>query len=326
MIFLVTAPGHHYTSRGLREWPFADDVPTVKATDYRKLFRHETVPRATYVFADIDRLYAWERPLAAEMFRAMVAAGLRCFNDPARVLTRYPLLRALHREGINPFNVYRADDAPRPERFPVFIRHESDHEWPHVALYETQEALDRTLEQRLAHGVPLSDLLVVEFVDLKEPGGLYSKFGTYRFGGANLHYDHINVSVKWVAKLHKGTEHLWTEEMFAEDRRAVLANESPDTVRRAFEIAGIDWGRIDHGRMGDRTVVFEINTNPSVTVRKPVPESFFEETRLIGRRRMARLMLEVDTEPGRPVRVEPGGRLEAYRRKLAANGEPPLRP
>lgn len=325
MIFVVSTPGHDYTSKALRQWPFEGAVPVVKATDYSKLFRFEKLPRATYVFADIDRLYPWERSLAAEMFRGMVAAGLKCLNDPARVLTRYPLLRALARAGINPFDVYRADDAPRPHRFPVFIRSESDHEAPHMRLYGTQAALDRALQRLLDRGVPLTDLLVVEFVDLADEHGRYAKFGSFRFGGA-LHYDHHYVSERWVTKFHKGSEHLWNDEMLAEDRRAVLANETPDAVRRAFEIADIEWGRADYGLSGDRSIVFEINTNPNIVRFDPEPASFFEETRLIARRRMAQLMLEVDSEPGPPVRIEPGEKIEKYRRCLPADGTPPRRP
>jgi hypothetical protein len=327
VILILTTRGHSYTADGLREWPFADGTPAprVETSTYATVFREDLLPRATYVFADIDRLYAWERPLAAERFRSMVAAGLRCLNDPARVLTRYPLLRALAREGINPFDVYRADDAPQPRRFPVFVRTEAGHEEPDQTLFETQAELDRALAGLVRQGVPLADLLVVEFADLKDSRGLYSKFGAYRFGGP-LHYDHVNVSEKWVAKLHKGSEHLWTEEMFAEDRRAVLANETPDEVRRAFEIACIDWGRVDYGRLGERGVVFEINTNPNVVLRKPESASFFEETRLIGRRRMARLILEIDGEPGPGVAIEPGEKIEKYRRGLPADGTPPRRP
>ncbi len=325
MIFVVTTPGHDYTSKALRTWPFESEVPLVKATDYRKLFRFETVPWATYVFADIDRLYTWERHLAAEMYRSMVAAGLRCLNDPARVLTRYPLLRALARTGINPFDVYRADDAPRPCRFPVFIRGEWDHERPDLELYETQSALDEALQRRLDRGVPLADLLVVEFVDLCDARGHYHKLSSFRFGG-EFHYDHRYVSERWVTKFHKGSEHLWTEEMLAEDRLAVLANETPAAVRRAFEIGGIEWGRADYGFVGGRSAVFEINTNPNVVRFGPEPASFFEETRLIGRRRIAQLMLEIDSEPGSPVSIEPGERIAEYRRRLAADGAPPERP
>ncbi len=325
MIFIVSTPGHDYTSKGLRQWPFGGEVPLVKSTDYRKLFRFERLPRATYVFADIDRLYPWERHLAAEMFRAMVAAGLRCLNDPARVLTRYPLLRRLVREGINPFDIYRADDAPRPRRFPVFLRTDVGHEASGLDLYHTQAELDAVLDRLVRKGIPLADLLVVEFVDLQEDRGLCSKFGAFRFGSA-LHYDHVNVSDTWMAKQHKGSEHLWTEEMIAEDRRAVLANETPEAVRRAFEIAGIEWGRLDYGLAGGRSVVFEINTNPSIVMRQPEPASFFEETRLIGRRRMAQQILELDSEPGPPVRVEPGERIAEYRGRLPADGTPPQRP
>lgn len=328
MIFIVTTAGHAYTCQGLVKWPFHDgtEVPVIKSGNYTGLFFQPSVPRATYIFADIDRLYPWERRLAAEMFRSMVAAGLRCLNDPARVLTRYPLLRRLSREGINPFNIYRADDAPQPHRFPVFIRHASGHEDPGEGLIATQPELDAALAREVDRGSSLEDCVVIEWLDLRSERGLYAKHGSFRVGGG-LHYDHVNFSEQWVAKQHIGSEHLWTEEMYAEDRLTVLANETPEAVRRAFDIAGIEWGRADWGRRADgSTVVFEINSNPHIAARKPELGSFFEETRVICKRRMARLLLEIDSPPGPPVHIEPGEQIGAYRRKPPADGSLPRRP
>ena len=42
-------------------------------------------------------------------------------------MSRVELLRSLNAAGINPFDVMRADESPRPTRFPVFLRFEMDH-------------------------------------------------------------------------------------------------------------------------------------------------------------------------------------------------------
>ena len=58
--------------------------------------------------------------LIAGLGRRLTAAGL-----PLDRLSLH--LRTLHPAGVNPFNVYRAEDRPQPARFPVFIHSESDH-------------------------------------------------------------------------------------------------------------------------------------------------------------------------------------------------------
>jgi hypothetical protein len=71
------------------------------------------------VFTDIDRLNARDLIAAAGLYRRLQQEGRRILNDPARVQVRFPLLRALYRSGINPFNVYSVEEGDKPERFPV---------------------------------------------------------------------------------------------------------------------------------------------------------------------------------------------------------------
>jgi hypothetical protein len=74
--------------------------PKVMGLPYEEVLLAELLPRATYVFADLERLTLWERMLAADVFRTLHAEGCRCLNDPVKVKGRYPLLRALHQAGI----------------------------------------------------------------------------------------------------------------------------------------------------------------------------------------------------------------------------------
>lgn len=320
MICFVTTPGHGYSVDGLRRWPFRNaGLPSVSSMDYHELFRADALPSATYVFADIERLYAWERRLAAERFRSMRTAGLACLNDPARVLTRYALLRALAREGVNPFGVYAAEDFPEPRRFPVFVRCTGGHRGRVSALLRTQAALERHLRQRVAEGESLSDCIVVEYVDVRRPDGLWPKSGTFRVGEA-LHYDHTDYRDGWIVKSYEGSERLWTEALFAEERRAVLANETPSAVRQAFEIAGIEWGRADHAATADGHAVFEVNTNPHVG---PLKGPNVEPYELFARRRLAGMLRRIDSAEGTPVAVEAGPELRRFRfRKMLDLAEP----
>jgi hypothetical protein len=322
LICFVTTPGHAYAIRGLQVVPRPPGVPDVQTIDYHTLFRSSTLPRATYVFADIERLYRWERRLAAERFGSMSAAGLRCLNNPARVLTRYPLLRALARAKINSFDVYAADDAPRPRRFPVFVRSEAGHEGATSALLRSQEALDEHLVQRQAQGESLSDCIVVEYADARRPDGLWAKSGTFRIGNV-LHYDHTDYLDGWIVKNSEGNAAVWTDAIEAAEREAVMTNAVPDAVRRAFEMSGIEWGRADHASTAAGDVVFEINTNPYVApLRRPadLPYEFF------ARRRLVALLARIDSADGPPVDVEPGKLLRLFTRRGMLKSAEPLRP
>ena len=149
MIVLITSRRRGKTVQSLARGAFGVPTPRVLTTHYERLFRAWYVPRATYIFSDFERLHPWELQLAAELYRAMKTAGLRCLNDPSLVMSRVELLTALERRGINPFGAYRGDEQPTPRRFPVFIRDEMGHSKPAPDLYGDQEALEAAKQKRI---------------------------------------------------------------------------------------------------------------------------------------------------------------------------------
>ncbi len=108
MILIITSEKHRYTHDSVR----AEGKVDVRILSYRELQEHATaLPKGTYIFTDVDRLSpasAWE---ASKAYRALKRAGQRVLNDPARMLSRFGLLRALNRAGINEFDAYRVEDA-----------------------------------------------------------------------------------------------------------------------------------------------------------------------------------------------------------------------
>ena len=81
MIVFVVATGHSYTFKALGE---IGGAPPFEVTTYYRLFGSKHLPRATYVFTDVDRLSAWELRLAGELFRALVERQRRRFPDRSR--------------------------------------------------------------------------------------------------------------------------------------------------------------------------------------------------------------------------------------------------
>jgi len=96
---------------------------------------------------------------------------------------------------------------------------------------------------------------------------------------------------------------VFTEAMFEEERYAVASNRFAAALKPAFDLAGIDFGRADHGRVGGREVVYEINTNPSFPEPAPQPSPIREAAKAIARARLAELFFAIDTPQGPPVAV-----------------------
>jgi hypothetical protein len=268
MIVFLTAPGHEYTVAQLAAGTYAAGLPVIRVIDYHRAFWARRLPRATYIFTDFERLAGWEQRAAAELFQELRAAGRRCLNDPACAMTRFELLRALHRTGVNPFNVHRADDHPLPARFPVFIRVEEAHRAPLTGLLATPAEMRAALTGLVADGWPSRLLLVVEFCAEPIAPNLWRKHGTMRIGDqvffyANVSEDHW--AVKY-GKLGLATPAMWEQE------RAVIADARfTNILRPVFDTAGLEYGRADHGTVAGRQVIYEINSNPNLSRDKPHP-------------------------------------------------------
>lgn len=312
MIVFITTRGHGYTIDPLVRGLFDFDLPKVRTANYEDLFRARNVPAATYVFTDIERLSPAELHLAADLYRGFGEAGLVRLNNPAAVLGRYELLRALHRNGFNPFNAYRADDQPRPARFPVILRQEFDHKRPMSELLQSQDELDHWLAKARDEGVPLRGWLVIEFCAEPIAPGMWAIYGTFRIGDA-MHLDHGVVENTWCAKY--GTAGLATEDVIRAMRKSIETNEFTDTIRPAFEVGGIEYGRADHAPVGGRHLVYEINTNPTIRGPRVSRSPIYTEALTFSRERFAKLLWRIDSGDGRKIPVPRSDRLKQYRRR-----------
>jgi len=322
LIFAVTR-GHQYTVQAILEGEIGAPAPVSGFVTYDALFRAERVPRATFVFTDIERLYPWEARLAADMFRSLKSAGLRCLNDPARVLTRYELLRTLYRKGINPFDVYRAENRPKPKRFPVFVRGDQDHDMPYGGLLSSQSELDKHLDFLIESGTPLRGLIIVEFCAEPVCAGIWRKFGSFCIGG-RMHIDHHVTEGTWLVK--SGNADISPEWLYLDEYRRVTGDRCPDAVTEAFRLAGIDYGRADHAMVEGREVIYEINTNPYTGKIQPHKWKIRDETLAHSRAIMGASLFAIDSGDGKPVPIVATERVRRHRIRNGANDRSLIRP
>jgi hypothetical protein len=90
-------------------------------------------------------------------------------------------------------------------------------------------------------------------------------------------------------------------------------------------LSGIEYGRADHAVVSGKTVIYEINTNPSLTRFKPSPLPQRRETQIIARTRIAAAFAAIDSPAGGRVRI-PETPLRQPLRWSIPGFRPPRRP
>lgn len=259
MIVFVLAQEHFYTVAALRRQSVA--AVEIMSTDAAILAEH--LRPATYIFADFERCTAPERMLLATVCRRLRnhGGGFRILNDPARVMTRFELLRRLHESGLNSFDVYHADERPRPRRWPVFIRADYDHRGRCSPLIAGQAELDAAIDQLAGKGHPRGSMMVVEYHAGPDARGRFRKHAVFRVGERLLPM-HCLFADEWMVK--RGSSAKATDEELALEKDFIATNPHAEHLRRVFDMAAIQYGRVDYAVIDGRIEVYEINTNPNV--------------------------------------------------------------
>ncbi len=263
MIHFVTTRDHAYTMKHLARRLGRDRC---LLWQYETLFTHPKLPTGTWVFTDHERLSAYEIFLASRVAHHLEQGGARVLNHPARVARRFDVLRLLREVGINSFSAWRAEARPRPERFPVFIRNEYDHRAGQPMLLPDQATLDDALAALQRDGNPLFGKLVVEYAGEEVSPGIWQRLQTYCVAGTIIAHTNV-VDFDWVVKDTKDTKRLYEHPEFdrfiAQEQAFISGNLHADVLRRAFQLAGIEYGRADFALVDGRPQIYEINTNPN---------------------------------------------------------------
>ena len=261
MIQFVVCRGHNYTLEDARQTLATSGGSQADVITYDRLIRSRRLPRAVYVFTDLDRLSAWDLELAGAVYRRLVEAGVPALNDPARVLTRSALLRTLRIQSINAFDAYRWEERLEPRRYPVFLRRDAGHGQPLSEVLEDWPSVQRAAERALARGVPSRNLLVVEYAAEPVAPGLFRKLAVARVGERLVPQPCVH-DTHWNVKY--GSLGCATEELYRDELDLVRSMPFNERLWRAFHVAHIEYGRVDFGLVDGQPQIYEINTNPTV--------------------------------------------------------------
>lgn len=312
-MFYLADRRHTYTVAAWLDSPGGRELAThMHILSYQDLLDRRRLRPGTYIFTDHERWTSYQRQLAINVWEQLSRAGdrVRLFNDPSKVLTRYPLLTALHASGQNSFRAFRATEPLNAVRFPVFVRDEHEHTGNLSDLLGDHEALRSELQRltSIRKGYRIRDLLVVEFCDTSDESGRYNKYSAYKIGD-QVFGRYYSRGPEWMLKAHS-TE--WDEEVVRRERDYIEDNPHAEQLRGFFELAHIDYGRIDYGMVGDCIQVWEINTNPTIgpgtAARGQNPSRTSEEIRMLRepakewshariRRALKTIDIEGDTGP-----------------------------
>ena len=238
---------------------------------YEELFFERAAPVGHYIFTDFDRLSRYELECAATFADALhkAAPEARILNHPLKALERYPLLIALDRAGINDFTAIRIECRDRPSRYPVFIRAEDGYGGPETDLLNNDDEYDAAIEELARRGLPLRGRIAIGFANERDPDGHFYKYGAFSVGGSIVPHDRLRGQT-WAVKYFPVPGNLVSCDMDHSESQAGIAkeleymNSNPhrEVLRRAFDVAGIDFGRADYGVVNGRVQIYEINTNP----------------------------------------------------------------
>ena len=280
MIYYVSTERFSATVRYFLRDNHVEPHGLLKALSYEELFFERAAPVGHYIFTDFDRLSRYELECTAAFAQALQEAApkARILNHPLKALERYPLLIALNRAGINDFTVIRIECRDRPMRYPVFIRAEDGYGGPETDLLHDDEEYETAIDDLARRGLPLRNRLAIGFAAERSSDGYYYKYGALNIGG-RIVPQHLNYGESWVVKMHY--QHAGTtasrdeaygesETGVANELRYVKDNSHREILSRAFEIAGIDFGRVDYGVVDGRVQIYEINTNPYLPYGKKI--------------------------------------------------------
>jgi hypothetical protein len=283
----------------------------VKILAYEEIAVRKGLSLGSYIFSAIDQLFSTEAEIAEQCWRALARAGaeVTLINHPAEVLRRYDLLRACFELRRNSFRVRRASDFLGCDRFPVFLRHEREHNGSLSGLLYTRQALTRALVKALLRGYRLQDMIIVEYCETANPVGIFQKYAAFIVGNTIIRHTLIH-SRDWVTK---SGGRLVDPEKAREEFEYVNGNAHSEWLRETFDLAKIGYGRIDYGLREGVPQVWEINTNPTIVrrigkksamteeqrkLRAPVRERFYPQFQA------ALEAIDVAADPCRTIRIE----------------------
>ena len=250
--------------RGIKDYLDVFGAPLreeFRIVHYEDLANQKEFACGTYVLTALDQLNEANTKLLTEIHQQLKdVPGIRFLNNPAKTLQRYDLLTELNRRRMNEFGAARAGSDLNNLRYPVFVRNERLHEGALSPLLNSEREIRQAIGRALVQGHKLKDLLIVEFCDTANESGYYYKYAAFVVGRKVIPRS-LNYGREWMLK-HSQTE--FTMPMVQEELEFVSKNPHEQQLLEIFELANVEYGRIDYAIKNGRVQTWEINLNPTI--------------------------------------------------------------
>ncbi|MBL7844029.1 MAG: hypothetical protein JNK44_09215 [Cyclobacteriaceae bacterium] len=266
--FLVTRRNRHPIKNFLRSRG-KHYVNRITVIYYENLELLRSLKAGSFIFSDFDLLNPKQREVITRIFAQLKSRypNLKLFNDPAKVLLRYDLLKRMYALGVNKFDVVRATESFDHLKFPLFIREADRHTGALTPLLHKAKEVKYHLRLLRALGYVPYDLLIVEFVDASAGDGVFIKMSGFVLG-EKIMPRYLNYSPGWMVKSTVHPEDALMQQRHADVQEYMRTNPHKEWLQKVFKEANITYGRSDYALVNGELQLWEINLNPSF-VRPP---------------------------------------------------------
>lgn len=281
MIYFIVKKEHSYT---FDELPHSVSEFT-KVLFYENLAELNGQPIGPVIFTDHDRLTKPAHSHVVNLCNLMEGSysTVPILNHPNKVLLRFDLLKKLQKEKINSFNVFRTSDNWEQINFPVFVRAEHVHTYKNgLRLAADWDQLREIIARHVQSGFEAQQLIITEYCDISDAEGVFNKYAAFYLNGIVLPR-HIFFAREWYVSVKSVSESLDINvKRFKTQADYVENNPHAEWIKRIFELAGTDYGRIDYGVKDGIPQAWEINLNPhlSANASEDVKPGSLDEKRL----------------------------------------------
>lgn len=151
----------------------------------------------------------------------------------------------------------------------MFLRVTNDHNGARSDLIHDPATLQSELRRLEDSDIARDDMLIVEFCDTSDELGIYRKYDAFVVQGKVVPTDAYfsrQWMLKWYTSRDFGETPVSDDEFTIEELDHLQNTQGHDQLRQVARLANIDYGRVDYARRGDRIQVWEVNTNPDLSM------------------------------------------------------------
>lgn len=279
MIYFVLERSNSNTIRKYLQFRGEPMVGTIEVICYDEIEKLNGLSCSTLIFSDFDRLTSSQLTEVTKIFNQLKQKypTLHILNNPSKVKLRYDLLTELYNRGINPYKVHRLSGNWDGIKFPVFVREENNHTGALSALIYSHKKLEQNVLALNMQGYPTKNLLATEFVDVSAKQGVFKKYSALKLQN-EVFPRQVDYNFHWMVKTSIRFNKYPKEEFLKEFTDYMHNHPHEKILTDLFEIAQIDYGRIDYGMLNGNPVVWEINLNPDYGGKKNKKNEIREDT------------------------------------------------